>query len=160
VSSPRCSPDACGSPHIKAYLFRLAQESHLTAVGREQQAEHPTDRPAERQRRQLAAQWHAMADHVTVSGETSRADFARSFGGTSNLFCELVNIAQRLNRQKIHVTPPTHQHAIAPCNDCTNVTRSKKPVTMSNFEQRVMSRFAHLIFSKLGGSDAYQGHSC
>jgi hypothetical protein len=46
------------------------------------------------------------------------------------------------------------------CNDCTNVTGPKKPVTMSNFEQRVMSRFAHLIFSKLGGSDAYQGHSC
>jgi hypothetical protein len=30
-----------------------------------------------------------------------------------NLFCELVNIAQRLNSRKIHVTPPTHQHAIA-----------------------------------------------
>ena len=48
-----------------------------------------------------------------MSGETSRTDFVRSLGGKSNLFCELVNIAQRLNRQKIHVTPPTHQHAIA-----------------------------------------------
>jgi hypothetical protein len=48
-----------------------------------------------------------------MSGETSRADFAQSFGGKYNLFCELVNIAQRLNRHKIHVTPPTHQHAIA-----------------------------------------------
>jgi hypothetical protein len=54
-----------------------------------------------------------VADHVTKSDETSRTDFVRSFGGRSNLFCELVNIAQRLNRQKIHVTPPTHQHAIA-----------------------------------------------
>jgi hypothetical protein len=65
----------------KRICFRLAQESHLTATGCEQQAEHPTDRPAEQQQ--------------------------------SDLFCELVNIAQRLNRQKIHVTPPTHQHAIA-----------------------------------------------
>jgi hypothetical protein len=91
----------------------MAQESHLTATGCEQQAEHPTDRPAEQQRRQLAAQWQAMADHVTVSAETSRTDFALSFGGKSKLFCELINIAQRLNSRKIHVTPPTHQHAIA-----------------------------------------------
>jgi hypothetical protein len=67
--------------------FRLAQESHLTATGCEQQAEHPTDRPAEQQRRQLAAQWHAMADQAaTTSAETSRADFALSFGGKSKLF--------------------------------------------------------------------------
>src|SRR5882672_5876735 len=46
------------------------------------------------------------------------------------------------------------------CNDCANVTAPKKTVTMSNFEQRVMSRFAHLVFSKLGGSDAYKRHSC
>jgi hypothetical protein len=60
------------SPHIKAHLiFRLAQKSHLTAVGREQQAEHSTDRPAERL--QLAARGmvtppthqHAIG-HVTI----------------------------------------------------------------------------------------------
>jgi hypothetical protein len=45
--------------------------------------------------------------------ETSRADFARQFGGKSDLFCELINIAQRLNSQKIHVRPTTHQHADA-----------------------------------------------
>jgi hypothetical protein len=48
-----------------------------------------------------------------MSGETSRTDFVLSFGGKSDLFCELVNIAQRLNSKKIHVRPPTHQHAIA-----------------------------------------------
>ena len=54
-----------------------------------------------------------MADQAaTMSGETSRTDFVWSFGGKSDLFCELVNIAQRLNSRKIHVTPPTRQHAI------------------------------------------------
>jgi hypothetical protein len=67
-----------------------------------------------------------MADHGTMSGETSRTDFVRSFGGKSNLFCELVNIAQRLNSQKIHVTPPTHQHAIGHVAIVQNVTGSKK----------------------------------
>jgi hypothetical protein len=39
-----------------------------------------------------------MADQAaTMSGETSRTDFVWSFGGKSDLFCELVNIAQRLN---------------------------------------------------------------
>jgi hypothetical protein len=33
-------------------------------------------------------------------------------------------------------------------------------VTMSNFVQRVPSGLAQLGLSKLGGSDAYQGHSC
>jgi hypothetical protein len=45
-----------------------------------------------------AARWHAMADQAaTMSGETSRTDFVWSFGGKTDLFCELVNIAQRLN---------------------------------------------------------------
>jgi hypothetical protein len=57
------------SNHI---YFRLAQKSHLTATGREQQAEHPTDRPAEQQRRQLAAQWRVMADHVTSDSTVRR----------------------------------------------------------------------------------------
>ena len=72
------------------------------------------NRFAEQQWRQLAAPWHTMAyQAAAMSGETSRTDFAPQFGGKSDLLCELINIAQRLNSQKIHVRPPTHQHANA-----------------------------------------------
>jgi hypothetical protein len=55
--------------------FDLSAKYHLKAVGCEQQAEHATDRTTEQEWRQLAAQWHSMADQAaTLSGEASRAD--------------------------------------------------------------------------------------
>jgi len=106
---------AAKSPHIKAHLlFRLAQKSHLTAVGCKQQAEHPTDQPAEQQWRQLL---HCA---VAFDGGSSRHHVRRNVADRFRpvvrrqiqFVCELVNIAQRLNSRKIHVTPPTRQHAI------------------------------------------------
>jgi hypothetical protein len=55
--------------------FDLSAKYHLKAVGCEQQAEHATDRTTEQEWRQLAAQWHSMADQAaTLSGEASQAD--------------------------------------------------------------------------------------
>jgi hypothetical protein len=55
--------------------FDLSAKYHLKAVGCEQQAEHATDQATEQEWRQLAAQWHSMADHAaTPSGEASRVD--------------------------------------------------------------------------------------
>jgi hypothetical protein len=110
----RCAPDrfkgAAEFPPIKAYPISPGSKISLDR-GR---AEHATDQPAEQQWRPLAAPWHATTDQAAAtSGKTSRADFAWQFGGKSDLFCELINIAQRLNSQKIHVRPPTHQHANA-----------------------------------------------
>ena len=58
--------------------FDLSQKYHLKAVGCERQAEHATDQPTEQEWRELAAQWHSMADQAaTMSGEASRAEFFR-----------------------------------------------------------------------------------
>jgi hypothetical protein len=58
--------------------FDLSAKYHLKAVGCEQQAEHATDQAAEQEWRQLAAQWHSMADQAaTLSGNSSRVDFVR-----------------------------------------------------------------------------------
>jgi len=55
--------------------FDLSAKYHLRAVGCERQAEHATDQTSEQEWRQLAAQWHSMADQATVlSGDASRAD--------------------------------------------------------------------------------------
>ena len=55
--------------------FDLSAKYHLKAVGCEQQAEHATDQTTEQEWRELAAQWHSMADQATVlSGDASRAD--------------------------------------------------------------------------------------
>ena len=55
--------------------FDLSAKYHLKAVRCEQQAEHATDQTSEQEWRQLAAQWHSMADQATVlSGDASRAD--------------------------------------------------------------------------------------
>jgi hypothetical protein len=57
--------------------FSPTEEYHIKAVGCEQQAEHATDRTIEREWRQLAAQWHSMADQAAMmSGEASPADVA------------------------------------------------------------------------------------
>jgi hypothetical protein len=57
--------------------FSLTEKYHMRAAGCEQQAEHATDRSTEQQWRQLAVQWHSMADQAAaLSGEASRADFA------------------------------------------------------------------------------------
>jgi hypothetical protein len=54
----------------------LSAKYHLKAVGCEQQAEHATDQTTEQEWRQLAAQWHSMADQAAaLSGDASRADF-------------------------------------------------------------------------------------
>ena len=55
--------------------FDLSAKYHLKAVGCEQQAEHATDQTTEQEWRQLAAQWHSMADQAaTLSGEVLRTD--------------------------------------------------------------------------------------
>jgi hypothetical protein len=55
--------------------FDIPAKYHLKAAGCEQQAEHATDQATEQEWRQLAAEWHSMADQAaTMSGETSRAD--------------------------------------------------------------------------------------
>jgi len=62
--------------------FDLHMKYHLKAVGCEQQAEHATDQPTEQEWRQLAAQWHSMADQAaTMSEEASRYDL----NGSANL---------------------------------------------------------------------------
>ncbi len=54
--------------------FDLSAKYHLKAVGCEQQAEHATDQTTEQEWRQLAAQWHSMADQAaTLSDEASQA---------------------------------------------------------------------------------------
>jgi hypothetical protein len=56
--------------------FDLSAKYHLKAVGCEQQAEHATDQTTEQEWRQLAAQWHSMADQAaTMSAGSSQADF-------------------------------------------------------------------------------------
>ena len=54
----------------------LSEKYRVKAVGCEQQAKHATDQAAGQEWRQLAAQWHSMADQAATmsSGETSRAD--------------------------------------------------------------------------------------
>jgi hypothetical protein len=55
--------------------FELFAQYHLKALGCEQQAEHATDQTTEQEWRQLAAQWHSMADQAaTLSGEALRVD--------------------------------------------------------------------------------------
>jgi hypothetical protein len=55
--------------------FDLSAEYHLKAIGCEQQAEHATDQNTEQEWRQLAAQWHSMADQAaTMSAASSQAD--------------------------------------------------------------------------------------
>jgi hypothetical protein len=53
--------------------FELSAKYHLKAVGCEQQAKQATDQTTEREWRQLAVQWHSMAD-ATMSTGSSRAD--------------------------------------------------------------------------------------
>jgi hypothetical protein len=61
--------------------FDLSAKYHLKAVGCEQQAAHATDHTTEQEWRELAAQWHSMADQAaTLSGAASRVDSFWSFG--------------------------------------------------------------------------------
>jgi hypothetical protein len=56
--------------------FDLSAKYHLKAAGCEQQAEKACDQTAEQKWRELAAQWHSMADQAaTLSDDASRADF-------------------------------------------------------------------------------------
>jgi hypothetical protein len=49
---------------------------HLKAIGCEHQAKHATDQATEQEWRQLAMQWHSMADQAaTMSDDSLRADF-------------------------------------------------------------------------------------
>jgi hypothetical protein len=53
----------------------LSAKFHMKAVGCEQQAGHATDQTIEQEWRQLAAQWHSMADQAaTLAAEASRVD--------------------------------------------------------------------------------------
>jgi len=55
--------------------FDLSAKYHLKAAGCEQQADHATDQVTEQEWRQLAAQWHSMADQAAaMSPDSSRAD--------------------------------------------------------------------------------------
>jgi hypothetical protein len=52
----------------------LSAKYHLKAVGCEQQAEHATSQTTEQEWRQLAVQWHSMADQAaTLSADASRS---------------------------------------------------------------------------------------
>jgi hypothetical protein len=44
--------------------FVLSEKYHQKAVGCEQHAQHATDRATEQEWRQLAVQWHSMADQA------------------------------------------------------------------------------------------------
>jgi hypothetical protein len=62
--------------HQCAPEFDLSATYHLKAVGCEQHAEHTTDIAAEREWRQLALQWHSMADQAAaMSADLSRVDY-------------------------------------------------------------------------------------
>jgi hypothetical protein len=52
----------------------LSAKYHLKAIGCEQEAEHATDRATEQAWRQLSAQWHAMAQAATMSGDALEAN--------------------------------------------------------------------------------------
>jgi hypothetical protein len=53
----------------------LSAKYHLKAAGCEQQAEQAIDHATEQEWRELAAQWHSMADQAgTMSGDVSRAE--------------------------------------------------------------------------------------
>jgi hypothetical protein len=55
--------------------FDLSEKYHLKAVGCEHLAEHATDQATEQEWRNLAAQWHSMADQAaTMSADSARAD--------------------------------------------------------------------------------------
>jgi hypothetical protein len=54
----------------------LSARYHLKAVGCEQHAEQATDQTTEQEWRQLAAQWHSMADQAAIlSVDASRPYF-------------------------------------------------------------------------------------
>jgi hypothetical protein len=94
-----------------------------------------------------AARWRATTRQAAAtSGETSRAEFAPSFGGICFLRTGQYCAATQTSEDSCHAANACDGE----CNDYANVTGPKKPVAMSNFEQRVMSRFAHFVFSKLG----------
>jgi hypothetical protein len=58
------------------FEFDLPAKYHLKAVGCEQQAQYATDQTTEHEWRQLAAQWHSMADHAAaMSDDDSRVHF-------------------------------------------------------------------------------------
>jgi hypothetical protein len=74
-----CALGVFGSVTIPAYQsipeFGLSAKYHLKAVGCEQRAEQATDQATEQEWRQLAAQWHSMADRAaTMSDEASQDD--------------------------------------------------------------------------------------
>jgi hypothetical protein len=53
----------------------LSEKYHLKAVGCERQAEQATNQTTEQEWRQLAVQWHSMADQAaTGPADPSRAD--------------------------------------------------------------------------------------
>jgi hypothetical protein len=55
--------------------INLSAKYHLKAVGCEQQAEQATDRTTEQEWRELAAQWHSMADQAATLSQAWRVDF-------------------------------------------------------------------------------------
>jgi len=62
--------------HQSTSEFDLSAKYHLNAVGCEQQAEHAADRTTEQEWRQLAVQWHSMADQAAaMSADLSRVEF-------------------------------------------------------------------------------------
>jgi hypothetical protein len=56
--------------------FDLSEKYHLKAVGCEKCAEHASDRTTEQEWRELAAQWHSMADQAAkMLGDVSQHEF-------------------------------------------------------------------------------------
>ena len=56
--------------------FDLSEKYHLKAVGCEKCAEHASDQTTEQEWRELAAQWHSMADQAAkMLGDVSQHEF-------------------------------------------------------------------------------------
>jgi hypothetical protein len=56
--------------------FDLSVKYHLKAVGCEKCAEHASDQTTEQEWRELAAQWHSMADQAAkMLGDVSQHEF-------------------------------------------------------------------------------------
>lgn len=55
--------------------FDLSAKYHLKAIGCEQRAKQATDQTTEQEWRQLAVQWHSMADQAAAGPtDSSRVD--------------------------------------------------------------------------------------
>jgi hypothetical protein len=63
-------------PAYQSVSSDLSEKYHLKAVGCEKSAEHASDQTTEREWKDLAAQWHSMADQAAkMQGDASKYQF-------------------------------------------------------------------------------------